>query len=152
MQNHWLSATNFERMYDLALAITTLSLYYKTKITGLEATQFSDQEIQEATGKVNSFLEQMRQVLKNVELNPDHIITGTSPRFGEIVIQYRTKRQREITKGNFYSVTIDHVITCLQTMTKDDNLEEIVGYLHDMRVLIDESSATDINNLLGDLR
>ncbi len=150
MKNYWLSATNFENMYDLVLAITTLSLYYKTKFTEIEGEQFTEQEIQEATKKVSTYLEQMRQALETAELNPDHIVTGTNPQFSRMVVQYRSNSRRSAAKGNFYAAPIEHVIESLQSVTKD-NYPQIVGYLQEMRSLIDQTSATDVNNLLGDL-
>jgi exonuclease VII small subunit len=150
MKNNWLAARNFENMYDIILAVTTLSLFCKTQLSGMQIEQFSEQDIEEAQQKVVELLKQIQETLDTAKSNPDNVITGTNPSFSDMVIQYRSKRKRSVARKSFYETSIDHVIESIQSINQS-NLEEVIGYLHDIRLLIGETSVTDTNSLLGDL-
>jgi len=148
MKNDWLSATNFERMNDLVLAITTLSLHYKTQLSDMKIEPFSAHKIQSSTDKVITFLEQIQQGLESAASNPDQIVTGTNPRFSKIIIQYRLKKAKQ--SSDFYQVELDQVIDEIRSVNSD-NMRSVIDYLSEIRLMVGESVATDINNLLGEL-
>jgi hypothetical protein len=148
MKNDWLTASSFERTFDVVSAVNILSIHYKLALAHIE-DPMSSEEIQKAKTKLLSFLNVLQMLIEGAEKDQTGIIVGTDSRLGELALQYRTEQKRIPRAGFLYTLSFPELDVLIASDVPSD-FPKIVDCLDALRSLFDQYSHGDITGVFGD--
>lgn len=148
MKNDWLTASSFERTFDIVSAVNILSIHYKLTLADVEdPTNLVD--VQKAKVKLLRFLNTLQSLIENAEKDPTGIIAGTDSQLGELALQYKTEQKRIPQIAFLYTLSFPE-LNALISSEKPENLPKILDCLDALRSLFDQHSHADITGVFGD--
>ena len=148
MKNDWLTASNFERTFDIVSAINTLSIHYKL-ILAQNEDPTDPVEVNKARNKLLKFLGTLQKLIENAEKDQSGIMAGADSRLGELALQYRTEQRRTPRSAVLYSLSFPELDKLISKDSPED-IPKLVECLDTLRSLFDKYSHADITSVFGD--
>lgn len=148
MKNDWLTASNFERTFDVVSAINILSIHYKL-ILAQNEDPTDPAEVDKARSKLLKFLGTLKKLIENAEKDQGGIMAGADSRLGELALQYRTEQKRFPRSAVLYSLSFSELDKLIGKDSPDE-MPKLVECLDTLRSLFDKYSHADITGVLGD--
>ncbi len=148
MKSDWLTATSFERTFQIVSAINTLLIHAKLALAGMPDPA-SEGDLAEARDRLVAFLNQFQTVLEAAEQRADGMIVGADPRLTEFALHFVAERQRLPQRASLYTRPLPQVAELVQSEQAED-LPELVACLQALRALFEQHSHADIVGLFRD--
>lgn len=149
MDSDWLTVSSFERSIDIISAINTISAHTKFLLAGINDPT-PQNHINAAQAKLVSFLRMFQVLLGELDTDQREAVLGADPRMAELIQRYLALQRTQNSSDRLYSLPIDDVIQLLN-LDNLDRLPEVVAYLGELRILIEQHSQTDVTRMLGKL-
>jgi hypothetical protein len=149
MKNSWLAASNFERMQQIISAINTLVIDAKLTLVGVEQP-IDEAELSQARAELADFLTQFDTLLQKTEKSLDSVVVGDDPRLGELTVQYLAEKRRSSEPSSLYNIPLSE-LKGLITLEQRDRLPQLIGYLRELRSLLEQHTQADVQDVLGDI-
>lgn len=148
MKNDWLTASSFERTFDLVSAVNILSIHNKLTLAHID-DPMNSVEVQKARTKLLRFLSILQTLIENAEKDQTGIIVGTDSRLGKLALQYRTEQKRIPQAAFLYTLSFTE-LSALISSDKPEDIPKLVDCLDSLRSLFDQHSHADITGVFGD--
>lgn len=149
MRSDWLAAASFERMHETISAINMLSIHAKLLLAGVDDPT-GEGELEGARSRLQTFVNQLQSMLDEVEEEGQGYVTGADPRLSELGLRFLSQRQRKPPSSQLYSVSLERLNSLIASENQDD-LNELILYLRELRRLVEEYSHADVSDILGDV-
>lgn len=149
MSNNWLAAESFERAHSIISALNTLSIHAKMILANVDDTARST-EVMKARAILRAFLESFGAIVKEAERTREGMVTGADPRLSQLARTFVAKRRQWPQHSPLYDVTLSEVDALLES-DMPDNLRQLIAYLQELRVLLEQNVHADIVRLLGEI-
>lgn len=148
MKNDWLTASNFERTFDIVSSINILSIHYKLILTK-NGDPTDPAKVNKARNKLLKFLDTLQKLIENAEKDQGGIMAGTDSRLGELALQYRTEQKRTPRSAVLYTLSFSE-LDKLIIENGPENIPKLIECLDTLRSLFDKYSHADITGVMGD--
>jgi len=149
MSNNWLAAESFERAHSIISALNTLSIHAKMVLANIDDTARSSDAVK-ARAVLRAFLESFGAIVKEAERTREGMVTGADPRLSQLARTFVAKRRQWPQHSRLYDVTLSEVDALLES-DNPDNLRQLIAYLQELRVLLEQNVHADIVGLLGEI-
>ena len=149
MSNNWLAAESFERAHSIISALNTLSIHAKMVLANIDDTARSSDTVK-ARAVLRAFLESFGAIVKEAERTREGMVTGADPRLSQLARTFVAKRRQWPQHSPLYDVTLSEVDALLES-DNPDNLRQLIAYLQELRVLLEQNVHADIVGLLGEI-
>lgn len=149
MSNNWLAAESFERAHSIISALNTLSIHAKMVLANIDDTARSSDTVK-ARAVLRAFLESFGAIVKEAERTREGMVTGADPRLSQLARTFVAKRRQWPQHSPLYDVTLSEVDALLES-DDPDNLRQLIAYLQELRVLLEQNVHADIVGLLGEI-
>ena len=149
MNAEWLTIQSFQRSQDLLVAINSLSIHAKLRLSGHEDSGRAE-SVAQAKVFLTTFLEGFEDVLAQAEQADGKPLTGIDPRLRQLAGQFeRAKRERRRFRSRLFTEPLSDVVALLSSTDVEDQ-KVLVQCLADLRTLIEEHIETDKAQILED--
>ena len=149
MSTEWLAIQSFQRSQDLLVAINTLSIHTKLKLSGL-ADEERAEAASEARGKLASFLEAFEKIVQQAERAEGGILLGIDPRLQQLARSFvAAKRDRNRFHSTLFTQSPSETVSLLASADEKDQ-QALVESLTDLRTLVEEHVQVDAARILED--
>jgi len=148
VKNDWLTASSFERTFEIMSAINTLSIHAKLRLAGIDDLA-DPSEVQKAQVKLAAFLEELQNLIQNAEKNQTGLMVGTDPRLGELTLQYMAERRRLPPRSLLYTLSLTQ-ISKLVASEQSEDLPKLIECLQSLRSLFERYAHADVAGMFGD--
>ena len=149
MSNDWLTISSFEQSTDIIDAINILATHTKFILAGVEDPT-SDERIDISRNKLGAFLERLQSLLDENTDEPEKSFLGTDPRMAELVQKFIVEQRTTTRSVHLHRLPINEVLRLLDS-ENPDKLSDLIGYLSELRTVIEQHVQTDVDRMLGKL-
>ena len=136
-------------MQQIISAVNTLSIDAKLTLIGVE-NSINEVELRKARADLTDFLTQFDTLLQKIERNQDSVVVGDDPRLGELTVQYLIEKRRSPKPSSLYNVPLSELRE-LVDLEPPDRLPQLIGYLRELRGLLEQHTQADVQDVLGDI-
>jgi hypothetical protein len=148
MPTDWLSASNFQRVYELLTAINTLSIHTKLALAG--RTDITDvRGARDARTSLRQFLQELDALLRTAAQQPGGTLLGADPRLGALALAYQSEQQ----KSGRHSALADLPFRELDRLLVSEDRADfpvLIRYLRELRSLLEQQAQADVSGILGE--
>jgi hypothetical protein len=149
MSPNGMTTTDLERSYQVISAINVLSIDCKIRQAGIE-NQISEAQLKEARSVLLAFIQQLQSIVREIGTNHERIIVGVDPRLGEFAQKLFMGEDSRAGKTKIAPSLGDDIIRLISNDRSED-LQALISSLRELRLLLEQYSQSDVNQVLGDL-
>lgn len=149
MSPNWMTTTDLERTYQVISAINVLSIDCKIKQAGIE-NQVSEAQLKESRTVLLAFIRQLQSIVREIETSHERIIVGVDPRLGEFAQKLFMGEGSQTGKTEI-APSLGEDIVRLIGSDRNEDLPALITGLRELRLLLEQYSQSDVNQVLGDL-
>ena len=144
-----LVAQSYERAHEVISAINTLSIHTKLVHAGVDdASRRGD--VAKATTVLVAFLDRLATVVTDSEHHRAGTVLGADPRLAQLARKFLAMKGQWPRPEALYSVSFDELRQLLAYERRED-MPRLIGYLRDLRALVEQHAHADIVGMLGEL-
>lgn len=149
MNSEWLTAQSFERAHNLISAINALSIRAKLSLAGVDDSS-RDEEVRKAREHLLAFLDRFEAVVQGAERNRDGTVLGADPRLGQLAKKFLSVKSQWPRPSALYSSSFTQMRELL-TSKRAEDLQSLISFLRELRLLVEQHAHSDIVGVLGDI-
>ena len=149
MESKWLTVQSFERSQNLLELINKLLIHLKLADLGID-DKTAPEEIEESKKLLTNFLQNLNALALSLEKDSD-ALTGADLRLRKLVRNFLAARNRG---SKFKSALfLNPPSKILEFLNSTDKLEreKLIESLTELRVLLEDHSALDARDLIGEI-
>lgn len=145
MGSQWLNAQSFQSSQNLLSAINALSIHIKLKLSGIQDNERTKTAI-EARKAICQFLDVLNIVVQKIGTSGEKPVVGIDSRMKELAKNFiNTMRDSRFDRKTPLEVR-DLVLS-----EKEEDCQDLLDILHELRILLEEHVHIDTKQLLGDI-
>lgn len=148
-QVDWLVAQSFEQLQAVLSAINTLSIHTKLMVAGLDDAA-RNREAEQARADLLHFLDRLDAVTQSAQHHRNGVTLGVDPRLGQLARKFLSLKTRWPQASSLSNTSLSQFRELLSARTLDND-KLLVGFLRDLRSLLEEHIHSDIAGILGDV-
>jgi hypothetical protein len=148
MSEEWLATESFERAHKIISAINTLSIHAKLTMADVEDTA-SPEEIAEARGQLDLFLDRFEHIVSEVEENQEAPVLGVDPGLNMLAQQF-VAAKHQWPHSTLYDIPLDRFKQLVHSERMSD-LSQLIECLRTLRSLVEQNAHSDVVGVLGEL-
>lgn len=148
MKSEWLTASSFERAFEIVSAINTLSIHAKLKLAGID-DPVDPLEVERARPRLLEFLAALRALVENTEKDQSKIIVGADPTMGELALEYLNEKGRLPPRSMLYTLSLTQLEELVRSERNEDS-KDLVECLESLRDLVENYAQADVSRIFDE--
>ena len=144
-----LDCPEFEQAHEVISAINTLSIHAKLLLAGVDDSS-RNAELDKARECLLDFLGRLQAVVTDAEKHQNGAIVGTDPRLGQLAQRFLSQKGKWPRPSGLYTASLPEACALIRSDSLQDE-ERLIGFLRDLRSLVEEHAHADIVGILGEV-
>lgn len=150
MSAQWLSLQSFQQGQELLEAINNVSIHIKLKRNGIADPERA-KTMRQNREKIKTFLQALAPLVEQAEVNHDKPLLGIDLRRRQLVNRFlEAKRNSRRYRSALFRNSIAEAIRLVESNAEDDQ-QNLIECLADLRILIREHTNRDAARILGEI-
>ena len=146
MNSQWRAVQSFQENQNLISAINTLSIHIKLEMAG-HSDLNREEDIRKAKEELGAFLKELNPQVQRVEIENKPLL-GVDPRRRQFVRHLIAAKQNYRIRSPFLLGKLSEGIQLLHS-DADTNKKDILIFLEELRMLLEEHIGNDVQQLFG---
>lgn len=145
MKSEWLTASGFEMASEILLAVNTMSIDAKLKLSKSENPTPAS-EVAQARRRVVKFVHDLQSLIDQKETDPFQIVARADPRLSDLASQYMLERSKVPARSILFSLPMSRIEELIQS-EDESNLKDQIACLATLRTLVEQGAQMDISDI-----